>query len=609
MKKFVAIAGVVSLVSTVAVAREAEPTIEINVDVLQSLMPPPPVVVTVQSQTVLPTKPIKPAPKKRKVTKHKKAAHKKVVVHKKSPTPEPVKEAPVAIIEPVVPAEKHAAPEIPAVTTPPIPNTAEKPEVKTETPAAAPVKENADAPKTVVAVETPKTEEKPAPAEAPKVDATATPPVAAAPTEAAKIEEKPASQPAEGDMKQRLKETMDEWLLQAGEWRDNAKQWIAEKKEALSEDTTAEKKAAEPNATPEKQAEIKAVENNIPAIAATDLAPEKPKTADADVAPAANPVVEKALAEAAKEPTTATTDAAKAAPAPAPVEIKPAETAQKQPEPSPAPAEEKAPVKAEAPAADAAAPAKQPEPFTVPAEEKAPVKAEAPKVPVAPKTEAERLQDKVDSVLLKVDAWQTRFKTWVENALKPVPATVPAVSKEEKTPEAIKAETITLPGTAPAKVTPELSVDLTKPATLTTTEPPTAVVPPAGSVITPPAAPADIVKTHEVVSPGETQRRPLYTVLFAAGVDEVAEADMVPLDALSERLQQEKDTRINVLGYATPVEGMQESEARKLSLKRAIAVRQLLIKQGLSSSRINVRALGSDTTGVVKDRVDIVKLR
>ena len=51
--------------------------------------------------------------------------------------------------------------------------------------------------------------------------------------------------------------------------------------------------------------------------------------------------------------------------------------------------------------------------------------------------------------------------------------------------------------------------------------------------------------------------------------------------------------------------GDKSSDARRLSLKRALAVRQLLIDDGVPSGRIDVRAMGGvDDKGPV-DRVDV----
>ena len=404
-----------------------------------------------------------------------------------------------------------------------------------------------------MAAETPKVEEK-----APEVAL----PVVTAPTEESKV---------------------DELLLKAGEWRDAFKHWVHEKKEAVKEryapaeaPATVAAKPAEPTPAPVAPTETK---TDVPAATA-----EKDKQPEPTLAP----VVEKTPA--------------------APVE--PA----KQPEAA------KVPVVVAEPVAPASgktlAPAEEVKPLVAPVPvETTPIKADELKkepevgaTPRTPKVEAQRLQEKVDELLLKFDQWKTETKTWFANAIEPVPATVPAPKVDEKLPE---------PAATPTPVAvaaPTTATDAVKPEA--TKEEPTAPANPAPvAAVTTPAAPIDSAKPIEAplkVLP-ENVRKPnspvLYTVLFAGGGDEIAEADIAPLNALSAQLQQEKDLRITVLGSAPLLEGMQESDARKLSLKRAIAVRQLLIKQGVGSNRINVRALGSDTQEVVKDRVDIIKLR
>ena len=51
--------------------------------------------------------------------------------------------------------------------------------------------------------------------------------------------------------------------------------------------------------------------------------------------------------------------------------------------------------------------------------------------------------------------------------------------------------------------------------------------------------------------------------------------------------------------------GDKSSDARRLSLKRALAVRALLIESGVPAERIDVRALGGITDGGTPDRVDV----
>ena len=64
------------------------------------------------------------------------------------------------------------------------------------------------------------------------------------------------------------------------------------------------------------------------------------------------------------------------------------------------------------------------------------------------------------------------------------------------------------------------------------------------------------------------------------------------------------NTTFNVMGYAA---GIPEdpSTARRLSLSRALAVRSVLMADGVSSARIYVRALGTAGGDEVPDRVDL----
>ncbi|HEY4123777.1 MAG TPA: OmpA family protein [Rhizomicrobium sp.] len=68
---------------------------------------------------------------------------------------------------------------------------------------------------------------------------------------------------------------------------------------------------------------------------------------------------------------------------------------------------------------------------------------------------------------------------------------------------------------------------------------------------------------------------------------------------------QAKAGRLLLQAFAgTP--GDKSSEARRLSLKRALAVRQLLIDSGVPSDRIDVRAMGGATDAGKPDRVDVM---
>lgn len=63
-------------------------------------------------------------------------------------------------------------------------------------------------------------------------------------------------------------------------------------------------------------------------------------------------------------------------------------------------------------------------------------------------------------------------------------------------------------------------------------------------------------------------------------------------------------SRVQLEAYGgTP--GDKSSDSRRLSLKRALAVRQLLIDDGIPSNRIDVRAMGGTEDKGPNDRVDV----
>ena len=76
------------------------------------------------------------------------------------------------------------------------------------------------------------------------------------------------------------------------------------------------------------------------------------------------------------------------------------------------------------------------------------------------------------------------------------------------------------------------------------------------------------------------------------------------LETLAERLGADAESRVQLLAYAA---GSPEnsSQARRLSLSRALAVRSFLIEKGVRSTRMDVRALGNKIGDGPADRVDI----
>ena len=90
----------------------------------------------------------------------------------------------------------------------------------------------------------------------------------------------------------------------------------------------------------------------------------------------------------------------------------------------------------------------------------------------------------------------------------------------------------------------------------------------------------------------------------------VTKTDLPPnalpsLDKLADRMKTDEDIRIQLMGFANG--SGSASQARRSSLFRALSVRNYLMKQGVRTTRMDVRALGQTSVkGASPDRVDIV---
>ncbi len=160
----------------------------------------------------------------------------------------------------------------------------------------------------------------------------------------------------------------------------------------------------------------------------------------------------------------------------------------------------------------------------------------------------------------------------------PAPTKVATAKKPQKE--------VSLPGAAPAEPMSFLSG---------TTPPPS----PA------PSKPARVAS----IEPGPSSTRETgrhNSIAFAPGAEEPAPAALDTVKAMSADLNNalsNGSARIQLEAYGGK-QGDKSSDARRLSLKRALIVRQLLIDDGIPSERIDVRAMGGASDGAL-DRVDI----
>jgi len=95
------------------------------------------------------------------------------------------------------------------------------------------------------------------------------------------------------------------------------------------------------------------------------------------------------------------------------------------------------------------------------------------------------------------------------------------------------------------------------------------------------------------------------SLAFARGSDQLSQETAKALDKLAGILQSHSGVRITLNAYAGTDGDMSPREARRLSLARALTVRDYLTGKGLPSGRIDVRALGANVPSGDMDRVDV----
>ena len=76
------------------------------------------------------------------------------------------------------------------------------------------------------------------------------------------------------------------------------------------------------------------------------------------------------------------------------------------------------------------------------------------------------------------------------------------------------------------------------------------------------------------------------------------------MDSIVAKLRTDETLRVNLVSYATAVAD-QALTARRVSMSRGLSVRNYLIDNGISNTRINVLPEGDKNPGGEPDRVDI----
>lgn len=123
-------------------------------------------------------------------------------------------------------------------------------------------------------------------------------------------------------------------------------------------------------------------------------------------------------------------------------------------------------------------------------------------------------------------------------------------------------------------------------------------------------APATPIRAASTLYPGSAASATivpaeLKTIALTAGKDAPEEAVMAQLEMLGQKLAVNRLARVTVTAYAGMTDGFDARAARKLSLARAMVVRDALMMGGATSDQIRMRALGANTAAGASERVDL----
>lgn len=142
-----------------------------------------------------------------------------------------------------------------------------------------------------------------------------------------------------------------------------------------------------------------------------------------------------------------------------------------------------------------------------------------------------------------------------------------------------------------------------------TLTPQTPVAPPAQKPVVQATAPkpAPVPAPAKPAAPGSANLTKRSVILFAKDASEPAEGALGAIKFLAADLNAAMTrpaSRIELQAFGGG-KGDKGSDARRLSLRRALAIRQVLISDGVSADRIDVRAMGGAEDSGPADRVDV----
>lgn len=189
--------------------------------------------------------------------------------------------------------------------------------------------------------------------------------------------------------------------------------------------------------------------------------------------------------------------------------------------------------------------------------------------------------------------------------------TVPRTPREEPLtlPKAGKIGKTTAPMLVPA---PDLHTSESIPLAPPSTAAPGISNEPAAAAITPaftqPAAVPTPDSTSVVPDMPTVPTIADLSLGFSGNSSDLTAETQKKLDAVIHQMNEMTDGRLQVRGYATGEDGS-TSSARRIALSRALSVRSYLMDKGIKPTRVDVRALGTETERSPLDRVDLIFVR
>ena len=113
------------------------------------------------------------------------------------------------------------------------------------------------------------------------------------------------------------------------------------------------------------------------------------------------------------------------------------------------------------------------------------------------------------------------------------------------------------------------------------------------------------VKRIKSASSLKSDNRGKLAIIFQGENVQLTDTEQEKLDKVAIKLLDEPDQRLQLVAYATTA-SKNASVARRLSLLRALEIRNILIKKGVSTTTMSVRALGDRVKSDPPNRVDII---